>query len=69
MKTKILAAILVSVSALTVLASCGPLKECDFCGKTKICKTEKILGQEIAICGDCEKELNNFTSGFSDYLS
>ena len=68
MKTKILAAILVSVTALPVLAYCGPLKECDICGKTKICKTSEFLGEEIAICGDCEKDLNNLASGLSDYF-
>ena len=63
MKTKVLALLFTSVSVLTLLTACGNLKECDFCGKLKPCKTEAVLGQEIAICDDCQKEINDFANG------
>ena len=65
MKTRIVAAILVSITALTVLTACGNIKECDICGKMKPCKTEEFLGQEISICSDCEKDINDLANGLS----
>lgn len=39
---------------------CGKKVECDFCGEVKKCKTETFLGEEINVCGDCQKELEEW---------
>lgn len=43
---------LVAVMAVSAFG-CGK-KECDYCGDTTSCKTDKIDGEKINYCEDCE---------------
>lgn len=63
------------IAVLTILASmlvgCGEIKECDFCEKTRRCKSEEVFGEEIWYCSDCEKELKEFyedLNGLTDWF-
>ena len=60
MKKKIIAAIAACMLLLSILTACGQKATCDFCGKEKVCTIKSVLGEEIAICGDCQSELEDF---------
>ena len=53
--------VLLVVVAVTTLAACGKFT-CDMCGEEKSGKkyTREMLGVEIEICKDCQKELEEF---------
>ena len=58
MKKRIIAAIFLAITALSLFTGCGKKVECDFCGEVKKCKTETIFGEEISICEDCNADLS-----------
>lgn len=58
---KIICALLVLVTLLTVFAACGEETfTCHLCGKEKTSKkhTKEVLGQEVHYCDDCYESLN-----------
>ena len=59
MKKRIGAILLCTVTLLTIV-SCGKKVECDFCGETKTGTTKNVLGETVAVCNDCLKELSEF---------
>ncbi len=61
---KLVAFILAVVILVTCFASCSKLAKCSICGDKGICKTEEILGQEINICTDCQKEIEKIGNIF-----
>ncbi len=40
--------------------------ECDFCGEEKKCKTEEVFGEEMNICKDCEKDMEDLAEDMKD---
>jgi hypothetical protein len=49
--------LLVGVTVLTLafsLFGCAGKAVCSFCGETKKCETQTVLGEEINICDDCK---------------
>lgn len=66
MKKRLTKAVVLTSLLLTVaLGAIGCKKvECDFCGETKRCSTTEIFGEEVNICKDCEKDLEDFASMF-----
>lgn len=66
MKKKI-TAVLLTVATVLSLTACGKFT-CDMCGQEKSGKkhTESLLGQEITICDDCYKGVEDLanTLGF-----
>ena len=59
MKKKIIAIMLTAATVLS-LTACGKFT-CDICGQEKSGKkhTESILGQELTICNDCYKTIED----------
>lgn len=59
--------VLVLISVMAVLTvgftGCGK-KVCDFCGEEAKCKTEEVLGEEVNICKDCQKDLEDLADMF-----
>ena len=64
MKRLICVLMLVAIMA-TMLTACGKFK-CDVCGEEKTGKKyeRELLGEEIDICKDCYKELEELADAF-----
>ena len=68
---KILCSVLVLLSVLFVLTSCGKFT-CDLCGEEKSGKKheEEVMGQDVVTCDDCYDELEDLgedlEEGFED---
>ena len=56
--------VVLGLTVMTVVGvtGCSKKVECDICGETKKCKTEKVLGQEVSICSDCQEGLEDLGS-------
>ena len=60
MKKRIIATAFLALTLIALLAGRGKKVDCDFCGETKKGETKTVFGEEISICNDCLKELNDF---------
>ncbi len=68
MKKKIARVVTVmSLSIMLVfgLTGCGKV-QCDFCMENKKCSKVEFLGEKLNMCKDCEEDLNDFGSLFSE---
>ncbi len=62
-------AALTGLLAMVAMSAMGCKKvECDVCGETKKCTTEEIFGEEVSICKDCQKELEDAANALEDLL-
>ncbi|MBQ9119539.1 MAG: hypothetical protein IJY09_05725 [Lachnospiraceae bacterium] len=63
---------LTALTGLLVMVAMGTIGckkvECDICGEKARCSTEKVLGQEINICKDCEEDLEDIGNSISSLL-
>ena len=61
---RLICVFLLVVMLASLLTACGKF-ECDLCGEEKSGKKhkEELLGEEIVICNDCYKELEELTDG------
>lgn len=67
MKKKLTRVAVVGIMALMMTGFAGCKKvECDFCGEEKKCKTEEMMGEEINICKDCEKDMEEIADEVKD---
>ncbi len=65
---KKLVALVLVVITVFALTACT-IGECDICGETGICKTEKVFGEKVKLCNDCAddlKSVGNALSGLFD---
>ena len=65
---RMIAALLLVVAMLSMLASCGEPFTCDTCKEEKTGgkHTTEILGQEVVICDDCYKEMEDAANALKD---
>ena len=69
MKKKLTAVLLLTLTVVS-LTGCGKYK-CDICGDEKFGFGNKheIFGQEVILCGDCEKNWNDIKDGMSSIVN
>ena len=62
---KLICVVLLVVVIATMLTACGKFK-CDLCGEEKSGKKyeRELFGQEIDICKDCYKDLEELADAF-----
>ena len=67
---KIVSIALVLVMLCSALVGCGKVKECELCGEEYKGKTYKgeVLGVEVEICKDCNKELKELEKEMEELL-
>ena len=61
---RLICVFLLVVMLASLLTACGKF-ECDLCGEEKSGKKhkEELLGEEVVICNDCYKELEELADG------
>lgn len=58
-------AVVTSLLVTIALSAVGCKKvECDICGEKKSGKVTEVFGEEIAICNDCQKDLEELGNLF-----
>lgn len=57
---RFIAAILASVSLVTVFSGCSSKKSCDYCGEEKYCKQVETMFGELYACKDCLEDIEEF---------
>lgn len=59
MNKRIISLFLLTVVMMTFLTSCKKKVECDFCNHYTFCETKEVWGEEVHICDDCQKQLDD----------
>ncbi len=58
MKKRVLAAVLLAISAMCLMTGCKKKTECDSCGDKTYCEKVTYDGESAYLCDDCEDLFN-----------